>query len=303
MKIFGDDGFRDIFGEKLLSVTFLNNFFKSLNFILYQKKIKKIFIGFDTRASSKKILKIIFDNIKNIEKIYIIKNPISTPAIQFISKENKSFGIMITASHFSESYNGFKFFLNGEKISKKFEKKITLRLNKKNFIKKNNTAKKLKIGIHPYIKMINARFKTLNLNKKKVMLDCANGSISSFYDKIYFLRKINIKYTNYKKFKINNNCGSNFLKKNLKKKSFKSFDYCLALDGDGDRLLIANREYGLIESEKLALIYYLYLNSKQDIVGTEITNPWLKEKIKLMGKNLHLTKVGDRNVVEKKKKN
>ena len=69
-----------------------------------------------------------------------------------------------------------------------------------------------------------------------------------------------------------------------------------------ERLSVSKKNYGVIETEKLALIYYLYLNKKKNIVGTEITNPWLKEKLELVGKKLYLTKVGDRNVINKKKK-
>jgi len=45
MKIFGDDGFRDIFGTGLMSQEFLDIFFSKLNIFLKKKKIKKIIIS------------------------------------------------------------------------------------------------------------------------------------------------------------------------------------------------------------------------------------------------------------------
>ena len=39
MKIFGDDGFRDIFGTGLMSQKFLNTFFFRLNLFLKKKKV------------------------------------------------------------------------------------------------------------------------------------------------------------------------------------------------------------------------------------------------------------------------
>ena len=300
MKIFGDDGFRDEFGKGLLNKNFLNNFFKSLNIVLYQKKIRTIVVGYDTRGSYKRILDLISKNLVSLDRINIINKPISTPAIQLISKEYKTFGIMITASHFCHKYNGFKFFLRGKKISKKFEKKIIQKINKQSNSKIKFITKKVRIKINPYISMINKKFRFKNTHK--VLFDCANGSISTFYKEINFLSNTKIINTNFKKNKINDNCGTNFLKKNLKKTYYKFFEYCLAFDGDGDRLSVSKKNYGVIETEKLALIYYLYLNKKKNIVGTEITNPWLKEKLKLVGKKLYLTKVGDRNVINKKKK-
>ena len=49
MKIFGDDGFRDIFGINLLNKNFLDIFFNNLNFLLENIKIKKIIIGYDNK--------------------------------------------------------------------------------------------------------------------------------------------------------------------------------------------------------------------------------------------------------------
>ena len=103
MKIFGDDGFRDVFGKRLLSNQFLINFFKSLNVVLHQKRLHNIVVGFDTRDSSKSILNLINKNLKSLHKINIINKPISTPALQYISKKHKIFGIMITIFTFSLS--------------------------------------------------------------------------------------------------------------------------------------------------------------------------------------------------------
>ena len=87
MKIFGDDGFRDIFGINLLNKNFLDIFFNNLNFLLENIKIKKIIIGYDNRISNKNIIKIILKNIKITENIFVLKTPISTPGLQYLSKK------------------------------------------------------------------------------------------------------------------------------------------------------------------------------------------------------------------------
>ena len=127
--IFGDDGFRDRVGTGFLRIDFLNNFFESLNIFLKKEKIKKIVLGFDTRKSSKNIIDIILSNIKSVDKIIIHKKPIVTPNLHFCTKSKKTLGIMITASHFTKNYNGFKFFLNGKKLTKKKEKIIEKNLS------------------------------------------------------------------------------------------------------------------------------------------------------------------------------
>ena len=302
MKIFGDDGFRDKVGSGLLSNKFLNSFFYALNFFLAKQKIKEIIIGFDTRTSHGKIIRIITKKIFAVKKIYVLEKPISTPGLQYLSKKKNLFGIMITASHFSNAFNGFKFFNKGLKLSKENEKYITKKIkDNKSFLYRKKTIKVVKLKAHLYYNYIN---KLLKFSfKKKIIVDCSNGSVSAFYKKIKFLSKL--KPINTKTFgnKININCGSNSLSKNLKKKPYKNFEYCIAFDGDADRVLISKKKYGIIEPEKLALIFIIYFikrKSFKSIVATEISNPWLKIQAKKFNIKVLYSKVGDRNVVQKK---
>ena len=77
----------------------------------------------------------------------------------------------------------------------------------------------------------------------------------------------------------------------------------ISFDGDADRVVIAKKNCGIIESEKLALIFAKYFSTKKrnklTIVGTEISNPWLKEQLKKIKINFVKSKVGDRNVIKK----
>tara|TARA_Y100001970_G_scaffold294336_1_gene450933 strand:+ start:6836 stop:8104 length:1269 start_codon:yes stop_codon:yes gene_type:complete len=298
--IFGDDGFRDKAEKGLLSHLFLKKIFKSLNFILSLKKINNVVIGYDTRSSRKYIIDIIIKNLISVKKIEILKTPISTPGLQYISKKRKTFGIMVTASHFPHNYNGFKFFFLGNKINKSFEKLIQEKLDTCTIIKKNNT-KVVKINDNSYFRYVNAKF-NFSLNQK-VLVDCANGSAASFYKKIKFLKKLFFVNTFYLKNKINYKCGSNFLNKNINKLNYRNKDFCIAFDGDVDRVVISEKKYGIIESEKIALIFAKYLRKKKiikSITTTEIANPWLKERLKQENIKLYFSKVGDRNVTNLK---
>jgi len=301
MKIFGDDGFRDVYGKGLLGKKFLINFFESLNYVIYKKTTKEVVVGYDTRSTCKKILEIIKKKIISTKFLNIISNPISTPGLQFISKQRKAFGIMITASHFPKNYNGFKFFYNGIKISKKYELQIQNNINKKNNLKKFVDRKITYSNLNNYINFIN---KNLKFNQKyQILFDCSNGSIGSFYKKIKFLK--NSKVINFKirGNRINENCGTNFLYKNKNIYPYKKYDYCVAFDGDADRVLISKKNYGIIEIEKLSLIFAIYFKKRQSfssIVATEIVNPWLKTELKKIKKKIFISKVGDRNVIYKK---
>ena len=304
MKIFGDDGFRDIYSKGLMSEKFLNDFFTKLDNFLYLKKINKIIIGYDTRKTSFDIINLIQKKIKKTNSIIILKKPIPTPCLSYLAKKYpKSFLIMITASHFNKQYNGFKFFYNGKKINKKIENKI-LSLNHSKFLEKKP---KILLTNHykKYIQYINTRFKTFHL-KKNILIDFSFGSSASFLNDIKFwknFKKINFKFDFNN---INEKCGSNNLKSNLNKNFFYNSDYVFAFDGDADRLSIYKKNYGIIEAEKVALIFakYLYQNKKfKKIVSTNIINPSLEDKFKKMNIELIKTKVGDRNVIDSQRDN
>ena len=115
---------------------------------------------------------------------------------------------MITASHFSWNYNGFKFFKGGNKITKNDENIFInfLKKKKQNKISKKNIKKTNIKKIFPknYINSINNKFKTFP--SKKIIFDLAYGSASSFR------KDLNI----FKKFKIIN---YRFNGKNINKKS------------------------------------------------------------------------------------
>ena len=304
MKIFGDDGFRDIYSKGLMSEKFLNDFFTKLDNFLCLKKINKIIIGYDTRKTSFDIINLIQKKIKKTNSIIILKKPIPTPCLSYLAKKYpKSFLIMITASHFNKQYNGFKFFYNGKKINKKIENKI-LSLNHSKFLEKKP---KILLTNHykKYIQYINTRFKTFHL-KKNILIDFSFGSSASFLNDIKFwknFKKINFKFDFNN---INEKCGSNNLKSNLNKNFFYNSDYVFAFDGDADRLSIYKKNYGIIEAEKVALIFakYLYQNKKfKKIVSTNIINPSLEDKFKKMNIELIKTKVGDRNVIDSQRDN
>ena len=300
MKIFGDDGFRDKVEKGLLSKKFLNKFFSSLNYIFHLKKIQNVTIGYDTRQNKSYILKIIKKKINSVKKIDILDKPISTPGLHYLSKNN--FGIMITASHFPYNYNGFKFFFLGEKINKDFERLLVKNLDQRNSTIKTFSILRI-INLSQYIKFINKKFNFKS--DEKILIDCSNGSVASFAKKINFLKNLKLINTNYKKNKINKNCGTNFLDQNIKKRIFRKHKFCVAYDGDADRFLVSEKNYGVIESEKLALIFFKFLckkKIKQSVVATEISNPWLAETLRKEKSKVFISKVGDRNVIKTKKR-
>ena len=300
MKIFGDDGFRDVFGKGLLSKNFLNYFFEKLNFFLVKNNISKVVIGFDTRDSYKKIIPIILKNLKINGVIDILDKPVPTPCLGYLSQQNQdSFFIMITASHFHKYFNGFKFFYKGKKLSKLYEKKILLsnliKKSKLHFTKINHSNKYIK-----YLSFLNNKFNIDNF-KKKILVDFSYGAASSFKNDLTFFKDLKCLNYLYNFNNINLKSGSNYLKKNLKKKLYNKHDFAIAFDGDADRAVFFKKGYGIIEPEKMCIIFSIFLNTKT-VVGTKITIPDLKKYLNSIKIKYFQTNVGDRNIIEMQNK-
>ena len=303
--IFGDDGFRSVYGNKYMSNKFLNTFSYTLNEV-FRNKIKcKFAIGYDTRFSNKEIFNKITKYLQN--NITIVDLGIVTLGqLSYEINKNKFYiGIMITASHFHYSYNGIKILNHlGEKIEPSFEK----RLEKK--IKSNlNNYNNLKFSFQEFRKLHNynsnyhlfIKKNLINL-KKRYLIDCANGSASKLFKSIGRIKMF--KYIN------NNSNGKNINLKSgafyyLKKNLISNLDYTIHFDGDADRVIIKSKKYGHLSPEFLIFLYCYKFKKElkiKKVVASEIVNSSLVKHLNHIGINLYLTKVGDRNVYNKMKK-
>ena len=133
-----------------------------------------------------------------------------------------------------------------------------------NFIilyKKYKVQNQNKIKPKIYLKSLNYLKYINNINIKqnyKKVCDFSNGSAVSLINKVNIFKnsvKVNFKPNGNN---INLNSGALELIKNKHKKIFKKFNYTIAFDGDADRITILSKKFGIIETEKLILIFIHY---------------------------------------------
>ena len=299
---FGTDGIRGVFGEEIT----IDLAFKA-GYALSQLG-KKVILGRDTRLSGQILayalsMGVIFGGA-DLFDVGII----STPAISFLTKKcGYDFGVMITASHNPEKYNGIKIFdKKGFKLDSDAEQKIEKLILK--FDKNKINTNKLMLG---KIFICNEKWRIYrdfiiknnkNLKNLKVLIDCANGATAKISPKIFKLLGAKIDYINCKSNGfINNNCGALF-PENLVEKS-KNYDICFCYDGDGDRV-VAIRKGKVIDGDRILLILAKYLkrlevNFGGAVVATTMSN--LSFEHELLREKIHLfrTDVGDKNVSKK----
>ena len=315
MIIFGNDGFRSEFGKKYMTYNFILSLATSLGYFYKRKNfVDPILIGRDTRETGVIINKILSSVFSYMGIDSVCSGIVSTPVLSNILINNKfSIGIMITASHDPSQNNGIKLFAkDGFKLDQRSEKSIESQLIK--LLENNEIRYSSKLGssvedyhlTSSYIQMINNQIKK-NISGSKLLIDCSNGSYSGLINKIDFgnigLKIINNKPNGYN---INKNCGALELNKLFAELKKIKYDFAVAFDGDGDRIIFYQKEYGFIEPEKLMLMFSELENNnskKNIIVSSEICNKGLEVNCKKLKYSLIQTEVGDRTVVNTAFKN
>ena len=305
-KFFGTDGIRGTYNEFPITTTFFYDLTKAIK--LTFRNLKKVIIGLDTRESSNLIE---LDIISGFNKMKVECNSlgvVSTPMLSFITKKcNYDLGIMISASHNPYKDNGIKIFdRKGEKLSDNDELQIEKNIN---LTKQSNKhllqIEKKKVRFSEYENFLLKRFSFLKEFDKKIIFDCANGSLSKIAPNV--LRKLNLNFSCYgikpNGKNINKNCGATFPEEISNRTLKKKANIGISFDGDADRVIFCDEKGRVVDGDYiLAILAIHYKNKKKllnnSIVSTKMSNLgmrnfFLKENIKF-----YLSDVGDRYVAE-----
>lgn len=299
MKYFKTDGIRMNANELIFSLIPLK-----LGRILGNVS-KKICVGFDTRISSSEIYDLLVMGIITRGCNVISLGVCPTSLVGYVvNKEKCDYGIMITASHNQYQDNGIKVFSSlGEKISTLEERELDNLLNQNIIYNQvSNLGKVTSYSIYKeeYVKYLR------NLmdfpNKEKILFDTSNGVLSEYIDEI-FKDKLDYEIIENKPNgkNVNLNCGSEHIS-NLLSKMDESFTYGVSFDGDGDRVVIVNKNKEIIDGDKLLGLFsreYFY----KKIVTTRMMNLGMIDYLSSLNKEVVYAQVGDKNVLSKMKEN
>jgi len=306
MKLFGTDGIRGKYGEKITK-ELAYEIGKATGQEMNKKDIKNIYIGQDPRFSSKEIeqelTKGLLETGVSIKQTGVI--PTAVISYLIVNDENRAMGIMISASHNPYYDNGIKFFgENGKKASDEMEASIEDVIIKKNFQEEIKKGEVEKIDAEEeYIEFLLGIVK--DLSGLKVALDCANGSAYSAAPKLFEKLGAEIKTiaTNPDGKNINDKVGSTHpeaLEKTIKD---GCFDVGFAFDGDSDRVMLFDGDGNLYDGDYI--LYLLAKNLKEknllhenQVVVTVMANLGLINAFEREGIKAHKAQVGDRFVMQ-----
>ncbi len=286
----------------------------------FQNKNKKhrVVIGKDTRLSGYVFETALTSGLCASGMDVYLVGPLPTPAISFLTRNMRAdLGIVISASHNPFMDNGIKFFDHkGFKLSNKTEQDITALVLSQETTWKNpepeNIGRAYRIQDSPgrYIVSLKNSFpSSLTLDGIKIVLDCAHGASYKVAPLIFQelgaeVIKLGIEPDG---LNINKNCGSQYPEVIRKKVLETGADLGVALDGDGDRVILIDEKGKILDGDQLMAICSQDFIEKEilpgrKLVATVMSNKSLELFMEERGGQLIRTSVGDRNVAEAMKK-
>ena len=317
-KYFGTDGIRgtvnkgNITGEKFFKFGLASGtYFKN------QKKSKQIaVIAKDTRLSGYTLEPALVSGLVSGGMHVFTFGPLPTNGLAMLTKSMKAnMGIMITASHNPYIDNGLKLFgPDGLKLSDKIEKKIeklidtniSNQLTNPKFL---GRVKRLEDGNDRYIEILKNNFpKNFRLRGMKIVLDCANGASYKAAPKL--LKELGAKVitlgNNPNGLNINKNCGSTYPSKiKTAVKKYKAH-VGISFDGDADRIIMCDEKGKIIDGDQIIAMLAKRWKEKKilkgGVGGTLMSNYGLEKFLKNQNIRFLRSKVGDRYVKEKMRK-
>ena len=309
MKYFGTDGIRGRVGQDTMTPEFALRIANASAQVLAPNG-GTVLIGKDTRISGYMFESALESGFVSAGMDVKLLGPIPTPAIAYLIKKYKAdLGIVISASHNSYSDNGIKFFNHlGTKLDDETQNKIENLLDQPPLTKDSADLGRASIDSlarERYQEFCISTFESeQNLEKYKIVFDGANGSGYKVGPRIFNdlgAQILSIGCSPNGK-NINENCGSTYPA--LLQQTVRAIgaNAGIALDGDGDRVLMVDEFGELLDGDQLLYILALDLKSqgklKGPVVGTIMSNMGLEMALKKEKIPFLRSDVGDRYILE-----
>ena len=271
----------------------------------------RVLIGKDTRLSGYMIETALVAGFTSVGMDVLLTGPIPTPAVGMLTRSMRAdLGVMISASHNLFEDNGIKLFgPDGFKLDDATECEIEALMasdmgQRMAAPMALGRAARLDDAAGRYIEVAKASFpRGLRLDGLKVVVDCANGAAYRVAPTVLWELGATVVPVGVSPdgFNINRGCGSTVPTYLCSQVVEHGAQLGIALDGDADRLLMADGKGELIDGDQiLALIAQSWAASGRlrgnGIVATVMSNLGLERFLAGRGLVLHRTQVGDRYV-------
>ncbi|TDR70736.1 phosphoglucosamine mutase [Paludibacterium purpuratum] len=312
-KYFGTDGVRGEVGQFPITPEFVLKLGYAAGRVLVnhdRDQHPTVLIGKDTRISGYMLEAALQAGFTAAGVNVLLTGPLPTPGIAYLTRALRlSAGVMISASHNPFHDNGIKFFAEGGiKLDDKIELEIEAMLDEPLETKPSTglgRARRIEGAAERYIEFCKSSFPNdRNLKGLKLVVDCAHGATYHIAPKVFHElgAEVIVIGGDPNGYNINDKVGATHTKTLQAAVLQHEADYGIALDGDGDRLMMVDRHGRVYDGDQL--IYVIAKarvargELKGGIVGTVMTNMGMELALKRQGVEFGRAKVGDRYVLE-----
>ena len=272
-----------------------------------------VVIGKDTRLSGYMLEPALAAGFLAMGMDVIFAGPMPTPAVAMLTRSLRAdLGVMISASHNPFQDNGIKLFgPDGYKLSYDTEEQIEsmIEVEMQSALADAadlGRAKRLDDAEGRYIEFVKNTFpRGLRLDGLKIVVDCANGAAYKVAPAALWELGADVVTCGVEPdgFNINKYCGSTDTRMLCRMVCEHGADIGIALDGDADRVLVADETGTLLDGDQLMATVAESWHSDGRLTGgglvaTVMSNLGLERYVQGLGLKLVRTQVGDRYVVE-----
>jgi phosphoglucosamine mutase len=312
-EFFGTDGIRGKVGENPITPELVLRLGWAAGKVLGANATarRKILIGKDTRVSGYLLESALESGLSAAGVDIRLLGPMPTPGIAYLTRTSRaSAGIVISASHNPYFDNGIKFFSSaGTKLPDEIELQIEAAMREPmNNIDGSSLgkAKRYADAAGRYVEFCKSTFTPgTGLEDLRIVVDCANGAAYQVAPMVFaeLGAEVIAIGTDPDGFNINKDCGSTYPKTLQKAVVENKADLGIALDGDGDRVIMVDSNGQIVDGDQLLYIIARHRKNKQrlhgGVVGTLMSNLGLEQACQRANIPFVRVAVGDRYVMSR----
>lgn len=315
-KYFGTDGVRGTVGAAPITPDFVLKLGQAAGRVLVAHQPPgasakpTVLIGKDTRVSGYMLEAALEAGFSSAGVDVVLCGPLPTPAVAYLTRAQRlTAGVVISASHNPYPDNGIKFFSGrGTKLPDEIEAQIEAQIDAP-FIcvesKLLGKARRLDDAGGRYVEFCKSTFPTeLDLKGLKLVVDCAHGAAYQVAPDVFHELGADVVAIGAAPngFNINDGVGAVHGEHLAHAVQANEADLGIALDGDADRVVIADADGRIYNGDELlyVIVRDRIANGSRvaGVVGTLMTNFAFEKRLAEMKIPFERAKVGDRYVLE-----
>lgn len=309
-KYFGTDGIRGKVGEYPITADFMLKLGWATGRVFAKEGGSFVLLGKDTRISGYMFESAMEAGLSAAGVDTRMLGPMPTPGIAYLTRTLRAkAGIVISASHNPYYDNGIKFFsVGGTKLPDELEHQIEQYIDAPMTTIESSRlgkAKRITDAAGRYIEFCKATVPPqLDFKGMRIVIDCAHGA--TYHIAPHVFSEVGAEVVTIgaepNGLNINDECGATKPESLAAKVMEFRADLGIALDGDGDRVIMVDHKGEIVDGDEL--IYIIAKSRKEEgklfgpVIGTLMSNLGMEHALKEIGVQLFRANVGDRYVME-----